>query len=274
AGAKDGAKSTIPAGIYLTKGVNLPCSQIGNFTSGGYYNCTIAYNNLTFAGDGAETTIWENWDTTTAYSGSANSSAGAAHPGLILVGISATGDYDAVSANTPKGPVNNVEVYGLTLHQIKYPTNPIKVITDWATDDVRIHHTTITGYSYECVYQGGKSRRWDVHDNYITQCGMGGPSLYTSLSALNENGSEDNFHDNYVYNSGQCMEGAGHDNIFANNTCDMRGPDARTANPLEWANLSSATYGWWGWTLKNNRVIGGNGGVAENVNGMMRDLVV
>jgi hypothetical protein len=270
AGAKGGAKIAVPAGLYLTKGVNLPCSQIGNFTAGGYYHCAIAYNNITFAGDGAEKTIWENWDTTTAYSGTADSSAGAAH----LVGISATGDYDPVGASTPKGPVKNLEIYGLTLHQIKYPTNPIKVIADWAADDVRIHHTTITGFSYECVYQGGKSRRWDVHDNYLTQCGLAGPANFTSTSALNESGSESTFHHNHVEDSGQCIEGAGHDNTFYGNTCDMRGPDVAGASPIEWANLTSGTYGLWRWTLTNNRIIGGHGAAVENVLGIFRDVTI
>lgn len=274
AGSAGGGRIDIPKGRYLTRGINMPCSQVGNFVAGGYYNCTIAYNNITFNGDGADVSILENWDAQTATSGTANSSANAPHPGLIYMGVSSTGDYDFPTANQPTGPLHTIEIKGLTLWQVKNPTNPIKPIFDFVTDDVVIHDNKIVGYSYEGIYQGGKSRRWDVHDNYITQVGLGGPSNLTSTSALNENGSESQFHNNRVDNSGQCMEGAGHDNDFTGNTCDFRGPDVPNASPQQWANLSSATFGLWRWNLRGNRIIGGSSGGVENVNGIERDIVI
>ena len=104
AGRAGGAKIVIPKGFYLSKGVNMPCSQIGNFARSGqgFFNCTIAYNNITFAGAGADVTTWENWDpTVTASSASADSSPGASHPGLIFIGSFATGDYDAPGPDIP-----------------------------------------------------------------------------------------------------------------------------------------------------------------------------
>jgi hypothetical protein len=275
AGARGGAKIIIPKGYYLDKGVNMPCAQIGNFTSSGGFNCTIAYNNITFAGDGADVTIWENWDPTVGISGaSANSSPGASHPGLIFFGWSANGDFDAQGRGAPLGPIQHLEIYGIAFKQAKNATNGIKPLFDYASDDVRIHHNRFSG-PYECVYQGGKSRRWDVHDNYLTQCGLTGPAVATTNAALNANGSDTIVHDNFVVDSGQCLEGASHDDDFYRNTCDARGTDITgTFGPLEWANLTSASYGVWRWKIRNNRVIGGNGAVFENVNGKFRDVVL
>lgn len=277
AGTAGGAKIIIPKGLYLSKGVNMPCSQIGNFVlSGqGYFNCTIAYNNITFAGDGADVTIWENWDPTVSVSAAnADSSPGASHPGLIFFGWSATGDFDVVGPNIPTGPIKNLEIYGITFREPKNATHGIKPIFDYASDNVKIHHNKFFG-PYECVYQGGKSRKWNVHDNYLTQCGLTGPANPTTNAALNENGSDTIIHDNIVDDSGQCLEGSQHDNDFYNNTCDMRGTDITgTFGPLEWANLTSATYGLWRWNLKNNRIIGGHGAVVENVIGMFRDVII
>jgi len=277
AGKAGGAKIVIPKGLYLSKGVNMPCSQIGNFAVShqGYFNCTVAYNDITFAGDGADKTIWENWDPTVrAATTNADSSPGASHPGLIFIGSSATGDYDTPGPNTPIGPVKNLEIYGITFREPKNATQPIKPIFDWVSDNVNIHHCKFSG-PYECVYQGGKSRKWDVHDNYLTQCGLTGPATFTTTAALNENGSYTIIHDNIVNDSGQCLEGSQHDDNFYNNTCDMRGTDITgTFGPLEWANLTSATYGLWRWTLRNNRVIGGHGAAVENVLGMFRDVTI
>lgn len=277
AGRAGGAKIVMPKGFYLSKGVNMPCSQIGNFTRSGqgFLNCTIAYNNITFAGAGADVTTWENWDPSVSASGaSADSSPGASHPGLIFIGSSATGDYDATGPHIPAGPIKNLEIYGITFREPKNATYGIKPIFDWVSDNVQIHHCKFSG-PYECVYQGGKSRRWDVHDNYLTQCGLTGPAGFTTTAALNENGSDTIIHDNIVTDSGQCLEGSQHDDKFYNNACDMRGTDITgTFGPLEWANLSSATYGLWRWTLKNNHIVGGGGAVVENVLGMFRDITI
>jgi len=277
AGKAGGAKIVMPNGLYLSKGVNMPCSQIGNFipSGQGFFNCTIAYDNITFAGAGADATLWENWDPTVSASvASADSSPEASHPGLIFIGSSATGDYDALARNIPAGPIKKLEIYGITFREPKNATHGIKPIFDWVSDNVKIHHCKFSG-PYECVYQGGKSRNWDVHDNYLTQCGLTGPANFTTNAALNENGSDTIIHDNIVTDSGQCLEGSQHDDRFYNNTCDMRGTDITGAfGPLEWANLSSATYGLWRWTLKNNHIVGGRGAVVENVLGMFRDVTI
>ena len=98
---------------------------------------------------------------------------------------------------------------------------------------------------------------------------------FTTNAALNENGSDTIIHDNVVNDSGQCLEGSQHDDKFYNNTCDMRGTDITgTFGPLEWANLTSATYGLWRWTLTNNRIIGGHGAAVENVLGIFRDVTI
>jgi hypothetical protein len=277
AGKEGGAKIVMPKGLYLSKGVNMPCSRIGSFARSGqgFLNCTIAYNNITFAGAGADVTTWENWDPTVSASGaSADSSPGATHPGLIFIGSSATGDYDAPGPNIPAGPIKNLEIYGITLREPKNATFGIKPIFDWVSDNVQIHHCKFSG-PYECVYQGGKSRHWDVHDNYLTRCGLTGPATFTTNAALNENGSDTIIHDNVVNDSGQCLEGSQHDDTFYNNTCDMRGTDITgTFGPLEWANLTSATYGLWRWTLTNNRIIGGHGAAVENVLGIFQEVTI
>jgi hypothetical protein len=273
AGTAGGGKVLIPKGLYLTHGINMACAQIGNFTGAGYYNCTVAYNYVTIQGDGADVTGLENWDVNVTMAQPWDNSPGAGHPGIFMLGISSLGDYDVPPVGGPTIPLNHIEISGLTIRQAKNIPSGAKAIFDEISNDVNIHDNKVMGFSYECIYQGGKSRRWDVHDNYVTQCGEGGPSNATSTSALNENGWDSVFHDNRVDDSGQCMEGAGHDDMFIGNSCDMRGTDSASASPLYLINLSSATYGLWRWVIRDNRGIGGSGTV-ENVNGMMRDVAI
>jgi len=259
-----------PKGLYVMHGVNLPCSQIGNFTGIGLLNCTLAYNNITFRGDGIGVSVFENWDIAT------SNNALTGNPGLINLGASATGVYNPIGSLTQ--PLRNIEISGITFQQIKYPTVALKAVSDLgATSGVKVHHSRFVNFSAECLYQSGQSEHWDVHDNSFYQCGLGGPATSTSDSALNMNGNYSQAHDNFAEDYGQCMEGAGHDDDFQGNTCDGHGPDIQSSaspSPHLFVNLSSGTYGIWNWSVRNSRAIANSGVDIENVLGMLGDVLV
>jgi len=269
-GTQGGCKIIVPTGIYLLHGVSMPCSVLGNFSGVGGLNCTIAYNNITFAGDGAETTVWENWDVATNVNGYNTGG----WQGLISMGRSVLGDYDAPVSNWRNYNLRNIEISGITFRQVKYASSSLMDIYDWASTNVKVHHNTFIDYPRECLYEGGKSADWDVHDNTFYQCGLGGPTVSTTGAAINLNGSTSHIHDNFVSDSGQAVEGAGHDSEVYANKFDGGGPDVYGAGPHEWLNLTSATYGLWNWTVRDNIVRGWNGGGVENVNGIMADVTI
>lgn len=261
-----GCKLVFPKGLYLTHGVNLPCSTIGNFTGLGLLNCTIAYNKITIQGDGEGVTTWENWDIAT------NNSALNGNQALIELSASCQGAFDTA----PPGPLANIKIAGLSFRQVKNANSTLFTIADnGASTNVKIHDTSHTNYPRECIVEGGKSDHWDVHDNTFYQCGLGGPTVSTTGAALNMNGSYSQTHDNFVSDSGQALEGAGHDSQVYANTFYGDGPDVNSGvGPHEWLNLTSATFGLWNWTVRDNTVRGWNGAAVENVNGILANITV
>ena len=274
-GTLGGCKVIIPKGHYLLHGISMPCSVIGNFTSGGGFNCTIAYNNITFEGDGIGTTILENWDVATNPDGYQTSG----WYGLITLGNSVLGDFDVPCGTGdcawPNYSQRNIEIYGITFKQVKNASSLLKTIyATGGVDNVRVHHNQFSG-PYECLYEGGKSTNWDVHDNYFTQCGLGGPAFATALSAINANGNYSHIHDNSVTDSGQALEGAGYNSEYSTNKLDGGGTDINSGvSPHEWLNLTSGSYGIGNWTISYNTIRGWNGGVIENVNGTLQNISV
>jgi hypothetical protein len=270
-GTLGGCKVILPKGLYLLHGISMPCSLLGNFIAQGGLNCTIAYNNITFAGDGIGTTTLENWDAST----NPNTYQTNGWLGLISLGASVLGDYDVPEGNWPAYSQRNIEIYGITFKQIKYASSRLKTISDvGASDSVKVHHSKFSG-PYECLYEGGKSTNWDVHDNYFAQCGLGGPAFVTALSAINANGNYSHIHDNSVTDSGQALEGAGYNSEVSTNKLDGGGTDVTSGvSPHVWLNLTSGSYGIGSWTISYNTVHGWNGGSIENVNGTLQNISV
>lgn len=250
AGDAGGGLVEIPAGHYLTEGLKLPCSQVGNTA---YGNCPRAHNNITLKGNTALNTILENWNPDTLWDGVVDLGKIAEIPGL--------GGY-----NWPNGRLRNIEIAGLTLRQVKYPTRPIKIITAYATEDVSIHDNYLYGYSYEGVYMGGgfKSIRWRVFNNVAYEVGKGGPAYTNTLSAYNLNGSYVEAFGNKASNCGQCFEAGARHAFFYQNLCE---------NSTHSFNIGSTGSGIWDVTISDN-VLKNNyyALVAGNGNGTLHDI--
>ncbi len=71
-----------PPGTCLTRGIVLPCADIGDF-SGAYLNCRRAYNNIHIRGASRQRSRWENWDPAT------NVSPLTGHAAMITLGFRA-----------------------------------------------------------------------------------------------------------------------------------------------------------------------------------------
>lgn len=253
------AAATNWTGLYLTHGVSLPCSKIGGPFANGY-TCTLAYNNISLVGDGIGVTQLENWDTAVSTS---------TFPALISMSQKSNGTYDLV----PPGPLQNIEVCCMSL--IEVPNSSQKVLGEvgGASEYVHIHDLALTGGKAEGLYMGGKSQYWEVDHVQGTRLGSQIEGSL-GLSALNFNGSNSRYHDNYIENSGQCAEGAAHDNQFYNNTCNGQGTWRVTGGSLsQCMNLTSSTYGLWNWHIYQNTFIGC---VIQtgNVNGQQANLTM
>lgn len=243
-----GGEVEIPSGHYLTEKVILDCAAIGNFPGYGYSQpCIRAYNGLSIRGNAALTTILENWNPDVQTIN-----------GLIDLGRA--GEIPNLgNPNWPPKRLANIEISGLTLRQVKYPTRPIKIIYAYATEDVSVHDCYLYGYSYEGLYMGGgfKSWRWRVFNNVAYEIGKGGPVYQNTLSAYNLNGSYVEAFNNKASNCGQCFEAGSRHFYFYGNLCE---------NSTHSFLIGSTGSGVWDGTisgnvLKNNyyALVAGNG---------------
>lgn len=235
-----GGEVEIPAGHYLTERVVLDCAAIGNFPGYGYSQpCIRAYNGISIRGNAALTTTLENWNPDLLL-----------YNGLIDLGRAGEIPPSELPGASPFWPPNrlkNIEVSGLTLRQVKYPTRSIKVLYAYATDTVSVHDCYIFGYSYEGIYMGGgfKSVRWRVFNNVASEIGKGGPAYSNTTSAYNLNGSYVEAFNNKASNSGQCFEAGARHASFVNNICD---------NTTIAFNIGSTGSGIWDLTMSGNYI--------------------
>lgn len=210
-----GGEVEIPAGHYLTERVVLDCAAIGNFPGYGYSQpCVRSYANITLRGNAALTTTLENWNPDLLL-----------YNGLIDLGRAGEIPQSELPGASPFWPphrLKRIEIAGLTLRQVKFPTRPIKIIYAYATEDVSVHDCYLFGYSYEGVYMGGgfKSVRWRVFNNVASEIGKGGPAYGNTTSAYNLNGSYVEAFNNKATNSGQCFEAGSRHGFFFNNLCE------------------------------------------------------
>jgi hypothetical protein len=260
-----GCRLLIPHGRYLTHGLNLPCSKVGNWTAGGSGVCAHVHNNITVDGDGIDVTVLENWDSGTVIGANNLNSA------LINLGGQADQFPYNFAPGGPQSPVRGITIRNLTLWQVKNATSPIKNLRTDNTDGVVIDHVKAVGWSYEGFYLAGI--HYDAHDLYATQTGLGGPANATSTSALNLIGAwGDRVHDIYVTDSGQCIEGAGPHTFVWNINCDGRGPDINVGvSPHIGVNVSSNTYGTWDVHIDDSAFVAWGGEEFFNVLGKFKD---
>ena len=248
-----GGEVEIPAGHFLTERVVLDCAAVGNFPGYGYSQpCIRSYGNISIRGDAALTTTLENWNPDLLL-----------YNGLIDLGRAGEippSELPGASPFWPPHRLKRIEISGLTLRQVKYPTRPIKIVYAYATEDVSVHDCYLFGYSYEGVYMGGgfKSVRWRVFNNVASEIGKGGPAYGNTTSAYNLNGSYVEAFNNKASNSGQCFEAGSRHGFFANNLCE---------NVTIAFHFGSTGSGVWDNTVTGNvvkncfyAVIAGNGG--------------
>jgi hypothetical protein len=252
-GARGGCTLTIPQGLYLTHGINLPCSTIGDFTSIGLGVCVRPYNNIAIIGDGIDVTILENWDPATTT------------PALIMFGAqSAQAPY-----NGTVNPITGVSVYNLTLRQVKNASGTVKNFRSDNTNGLIINHVKVTGGSYEGFYLSGI--HYDASHLYAEGVGLGGPGNSTALSALNLIGAWGRISESYVTDSGQCIEaGNPHQEIW-HIICDGRGADIVGVSPHIGLNISSNTYGTWDVHVHDNIFMAWSGESFFNTLGKFKD---
>jgi hypothetical protein len=214
--AGSGGELYFPPGIYLTRGLKLPCSTIGTFAGG---VCTKSYNNIWLHGAGQDATTLENWDVATSY---------ATSPGLVWLG----GSSETPFLESTNNRLSNIIISDLTLHQVTHSTESLKIITSKATDNVEIRNTHITGGSYEGIVMSGAGRgqRWLVHDNFADNVGLGGPAYSSYLAAWNLTGEQWTAENNFATNVGQCAEIGTNRVVLRNNVCTSSPPNSVAVN--------------------------------------------
>ena len=261
-GDQGGCTLLIPKGRYLTHGINLPCSTIGNFTAIGLGICTHVHNNITVQGDGIDITVLENWDAATSPGSNPNTNA------AVITAGSQAAQYPYRGTLYP---VTGLTVKGLTLWQVKNATSSLKGLRTDNTDGLVVDHVKVINWSYEGFYLSGI--HYDAHDLYASQVGLGGPASFTAISALNAIGAWGTVHDSYVTDSGQCIEAGNPYQEVWHINCDGRGPDINPGiSPHLGLNVTSNTYGSWDIHAHDNIFIGWTGEEFANVLGIFKDV--
>lgn len=256
-----------PLGTCLTRGIVLPCADIGNFTGAGYLNCTRKYNGIHIRGVSRERSRWENWDPAT----SVNTLTG--HAALITLGYSA--EIPGVGGGAPPGRLRDIEISDLSFWQVKHNTTGVfqgAAVTTYAVDGLTVHDTDAYSHDGPCYQSSGgpKSINVSMHYNSARLCGLGGPSGAGTTGAFTINSAYSAVSNNVIRQSGQCFELGSHDIVIHGNDCD--GENGST-NPLS-INLSSASTGAWNVSIRNNRFVNHNSGGFENVLGKMSTVTV
>ena len=257
-----------PPGTCLTRGVVLPCADIGDFTGVGQLNCTRRYNGIHIRGVSRNVSRWENWDPAT----SVHTLSG--HPALISLGYSAelpSGE----STGAPPGRLRDVEISHLFFWQVKHNTTGVfqgAAVITYAVDGLTVHDTDAYSHDGPCYQSAGGAKTVNVsmHHNVARLCGLGGPSGAGTTGAFTSDAAFVDLSDNVVRQSGQCFELGGHDVSVSGNDCD--GENGST-NPLS-INLSSSSMGAWSVSIRNNRFVNHNSGSFENVLGKMSTVTV
>lgn len=230
--------------IYLTNAIKFPCAAVGTFSLG---TCTKSYNNITLAGPGRDLVGIESWNPDAVCLGAPGNACSTVLMGQFTNLPQNEGGPDA---NTR---LKNLTIHDLTIRLVKYATSAAaKAIFDMGfSDGVNIYNNAIVGYSYECVIQHGgfASRNWHFHDNNLGPCGRGGPGTGSTDSAINMNGSWSEAYNNYVSDSGQAVESAGHHMVFKNNW--FYGTNV-AETPGDCINLGSSGAGLWDITISGN----------------------
>jgi hypothetical protein len=193
-----GGTVTFPAGMYLVRSVELPCSTIGTF---GGHSCTAVYNNITLSGASAATTILENWDITVN-----NSNTGGG--GGILndrVGVVNLGRWASVTS--PNNALSGILVIGITINQVKDPTsNGAKGLSSGDTTNIELSNFALSGPSYEGVFPDGNSIHWLIHDGTVSNAGFGGPGYASTTSCINLSANLSSVYNMTISNCGQGIE--------------------------------------------------------------------
>ena len=207
--AGKGALKTVYAsgGHYLSRSIQIDCADLGAFPGYGSRPCTVTHHGLTLRGDGAKTVI-ENWDSEAKDS---------------LIAIGAAGEVPGLGGpDTPSRRVADIAISDLTFYQVKNPTNPIQIISGYATENVQIHDVILFGRSYEGIVMGGgiKSVQWKVWNNQAFGVGKGGPFHAAELAAYNLNGSFVEAWNNRAIDCGQCFESSARHARFFDNYCE------------------------------------------------------
>ena len=253
--SRGGCIYSIPGakGTYLTHGIGLPCSTIGDFTKLGLGICTRAYNNIAIWGDGTDVTVLENWD-----------------PASSTLAILSFGSQSQQAPyNGTVNPITNVSAHNLTLRQVKNATNPIKNLRTDNTNGLIVDHVNVIGGSYEGFYLSGIN--YDASHLYASGVGLGGPKVSTSTSALNLIGAWGRVSESYVTDSGQCIEAGNPHQEMWHIVCDGRGPDILGVSPHLGVNISSNSYGTWDVHVHDNIFIAWGGEEFFNVLGKFKD---
>jgi hypothetical protein len=205
-----GGTVTFPAGMYLVRSVELPCSTIGTFSG---HSCTAVYNNITLSGASAVTTILENWDITV------NNSNTGGGGGILSdrVGVVNLGRWTQNSS--PNNPLSGILLTGLTINQVKNPTsNGAKGISSGDTTNIEIANFALSGPSYEGVFPDGNSTYWKIHDGTVSNVGFGGPGYSNTTSGINLNSYLSSVYNMTITNCAQGIEMGSSNNQIYNNT--------------------------------------------------------
>lgn len=238
-----GGTVTFPAGMYLVRSVELPCSTIGTFTG---HSCTLVYNNITLSGASATNTILENWDITV---NNSNTGGGGGifsdRVGVINLGRWAgTGDGNS--------PLTGILITQMTVNQVKNPTsNGAKGLSSGAANNITVSYFALTSPSYEGLFPcgGDTCNYWTIHDGTITNSGFGGPGYSNTTSGINLNPSYSEVYNNTIINCAQGIELGGHDDQIYDN--QIIGPPKFGYNGIP-INVNS---GWlWRNSIINNTI--------------------
>lgn len=201
--ARGGGTLEIPAGVYLTTGLSLPCGATGTFQFVG--PCPRAYNNISIHGAGMRETALENWQVA---GGTATLDA------VISIGRNAKDN----EYNDRNSLVRNLVISDLSVRQVAHASEPRFIIIGRASADVVVQRVHGTGWSYEGIITGGDSLRWQILDSEIDGCGWGGPAS-SGPGCLNPGSSMSRFARNTISNAGTCFETGGAQNVYEENRC-------------------------------------------------------
>lgn len=255
-----------PPGTCLTRGIVLPCADIGDFRRAGYLECRRRYHDIHIKGVSRARSRWENWDPHT----SVDPLKG--HIAMIALGFGA--EIPGAGGNAPPGRLRNIEVSDLSFWLPKHTTEGLShgAVTTGAVDGLVVRDTETYAHDGVCYHAGGGAKTVNVfmHHNLATVCGLGGPKGSRTTGAFTSDAAWAIFSDNVIRQSGQCFEITGHDVLVKGNTCDGTG----LPEPAITINVSSGSTGAWNIAFLGNRFVNLGSGGFQNVLGTMSNIRV